>query len=297
MRRKKILVIINKSWECEPFMEAVKECGFLDRVLADTEGSDQEEQAAEGQSPRIRGAYRLRKEDVIIRCIEDLMDPGKGKSNSQEKHRVLPKCIRADAPDLVISVSTAESTPEAQNFPEAALPDGKSLNGCVLVGGQYFMYDAREYDPASESKLDVATFDILKYDEALFETFQGLSGEVYEKFLEPPHHPAKEGCVLAASKYGCVGVVNVEHYEKYEEADPAAYEKYDKDKKLYPPMSIETTHGIVRMSTPDDTPVIFVSPVVDRYKSFSEDVEGDQNHHCAYNSGVAVSGYLWERNK
>lgn len=277
--KKRILIVVNKNWECEPFMEAFKKytptCPSVDLSLRD----------ASNYMSSCRAEYHLKNYDVIIRCIQDLMDPDKGKSNSEEKYRVLPGYIAADKPDLVISVSTAESTPEGKD----------NLNGCVVFGGQYFMFDAKEYDPSSQSNLAVPKkMCTYEYDKKLFKLLdKDLSQEAGKKFKKPENHPADKMRIEAASNYACVGVVNVEDYKAYEKADPAAYSAYlKKDHKHYPPMSIETTHGIVRISTPKETSVIFVSPIVDRYHKFAEDVSGHQNEFCSYNAGVAVAEYI-----
>ncbi len=309
MRKKRILVVVNKSWECKPFMDAVKKCGligepFIDlteqieakEVPGEERTPEDEERMKYNYTPSCRAEYHLDTYDVMIRCIQDLMDdPAKGKSNSGEKYCVLPRYIAADDPDLVISVSTAESTPIAQAEGGTKDPETVSKNGCVIVGGQYYMYDAGYLDKSSHSALCIEKFDIYRYDNRIFEAFhEAAKTGVCSQFLKAPNHPAAHQDILASPDYGCVGVVNVEDYTVYPKADPAAYEAYDKDKEKYPPMSIETTHGIVRMSTPDDIPVVFVSPIVDRYHKFSEDVQGDQNYNCAYNSGIAVAAFLAE---
>ncbi len=283
MRKQRILIVVNKNWECEPFMKAFKEYLCLKEPVVDLSIRDQSNYMAS-----CRAEYHLKNYDVIIRCIQDLMDdPDKGKSNSQEKYRVLPGYIAADQPNLVISVSTAESTPTHNN-----------RNGCVMVGGQFFMYDARDFNRDADSKLDIPQQGkIYQYDEKWFETFRSVEAEASKKFIRPPHKPANTMHTEAASNFGCVGVVNVEDYTKYEEADPAAYNAYIFSKTEYPPVSIETTHGIVRMSTPDEISVIFVSPIVDRYHQFAHDVRDSQNHDCAYNSGVVVSAFIRKLNQ
>lgn len=212
------------------------------------------------------------------------MDPSKGKSNSEEKYRVLPGYISADKPDFVISVSTAESTPEGKD----------NLNGCVVFGGQYFMFDAKEYDKKSQSNLVVSNPACpYAYDEELFKLLdRDLSKTAAANFKISENNPADVMRIEAASNYACVGVVNVENYEAYEEADPAAYSAYPENHETYPPMSIETTHGIVRMSTPKNISVIFASPIVDRYRKFTEDIKRHQNEFCSYNAGIAVAEYI-----
>lgn len=281
--KKKVLIVVNKNWECEPFLEGFKAnipnepLVFLSPMSKDNYMSS------------CRAEYHFDKYDVVVRCIQDLMDPDKGKSNSEEKYRVLPGFISAEKPDLVISVSTAESTPEGKN----------NLNGCVVFGGQYFMFDAKNFDPSSQSSLTVPErMRICAYDKKLFDILDDdLCKRAGAKFKKPEYHPADVMRIEASPDFACVGVVNVEDYKAYEEADPAAYKAYPKNHAENPPMSIETTHGIVRMSTPKEVSVIFVSPIVDRYKSFAEDVKGEQNEYCSYNAGVAVAEYIKQINE
>lgn len=287
MRKKRILIVVNKSWECEPFLEAFKTyCNKEPFVEAALPEKDRDS----GYMASCRAEFHLDNYDVIVRCIQYLMDdPLKGKSNSEEKYRVLPGYIAADMPDLVLSVSTAESTPDIQNTA------GGSINGCVVVGGQYFMYDAGYLDSKTQSHLTFPTqYNLCSYDESLFKIFESMDEKVFDNFKKPIHHCAEKLRVLASPSFGCVGVVNVENYTVYKQADPTAYEAYPFDKAKYPPVSIETTHGIVRMSTPKDISVIFISPITDRYKCFDEDVDKEhkQNYACSYNSGVAAAAFI-----
>lgn len=276
--KKRILIVVNKNWECEPFMEAFKKYTSASPVV------DLSLRQSDNYMSSCRSEYHLKNYDVLIRCIQDLMDPDKGKSNSEEKYRVLPGYVAADKPDFVISVSTAESTPEGKD----------NLNGCVVFGGQYFMFDAKNYDSSSQSNLAVpSTMCTYEYDKELFKLLdEDLSKTAGANFKVPENNPADVMRIEAASNYACVGVVNVEDYKAYGKADPAAYSAYPKNHEDYPPMSIETTHGIVRMSTPKEISVIFVSPIVDRYHKFAEDVKEHQNEFCSYNAGVAVAEYI-----
>lgn len=78
------------------------------------------------------------------------------------------------------------------------------------------------------------------------------------------------------------------------------------------PVGIETTHGVVRMAAGNvysaDVPVIFVSPITDRFVRFDVDVTSTeketektkkQNYVCSYKGGVAlgcIMKYLNEKN-
>ena len=62
---------------------------------------------------------------------------------------------------------------------------------------------------------------------------------------------------------------------------------------------METTLIVVKMAEDavmgDWTPVLFVTPIVDRYRHFNDDVDdkwGNQNLTCSYNAGVVVANIL-----
>lgn len=76
-------------------------------------------------------------------------------SNSEAKVKFIEAILNEDKPHYVISVSTAESTPDLIENPT------DSINGSVLLGSKYYMFDAREYDPSGvKSKLEVVEHDI-----------------------------------------------------------------------------------------------------------------------------------------
>jgi len=57
------------------------------------------------------------------------------------------------------------------------------------------------------------------------------------------------------------------------------------------PDTIETTHGVVKIST--EAPIIFISPVTDRFGHFNDDVSSIQNYVAAFNGGVVLRELLW----
>ncbi|MDC7289251.1 hypothetical protein NXH76_15740 [Blautia schinkii] len=279
-------VIVNKAWEVEPFLDAMLKFDTFSKPYVLLSPRDKTNYMAS-----CRAEFHWQREDgmlidVIVRCIQDIMsNPNKGKSNSQEKERLLPDYIRADKPDLIISVSTAESTPYMEE-------GGKSCNGSVLIGETFFMYDARSFDPSTESYLDVTK--ALQTGSVLDSVSTGFDGiqEYIDYFMVPPHSPADPMQIMVKTDGVSIGVVNVENYKCYKEADAAAYTCFVKEyRKDNVPMCIETTHGIVKLAA-GDIPTFFVSPIVDRYEKFDIDVDDEQNYIAAYNSGVTVAAFL-----
>jgi hypothetical protein len=97
---------------------------------------------------------------------------------------------------------------------------------------------------------------------------------------------------LASPYYAAVGVINITDYSQYAAADLEALDCFHN--KIAPSeaeaVSIETTHGIVRLST--EKPTLFVSPITDRLGSFADDVTDTQNYIAAFNAGIAVGEML-----
>ena len=59
----------------------------------------------------------------------------------------------------------------------------------------------------------------------------------------------------------------------------------------YTANSIETTHGVVKISTSGE-PILFLSPITDRLNHFNEDVTDTQNYVSAFNGGLALGELL-----
>ncbi len=294
--RPRAVIVVNKRREAEGFLMGLKSSGFLPGLLI------KEEKTPPTPWHRM-AAWRLNASleqmDFTVLCIEDIMPPANSRvpetsgSHSQQKAMLLPGYLRENDADLVISVSTAESTPSIQ-------PDGIPLNGSVVLGGGVFTVVAHKFDPTSPSHLTPPPFAENNVDERIYQLLaaSALREEAVGHFQAPPHAPAKPMQILCDPNYICVAAINVIHYQAYEQADPEAYNACMKAYGDKRPATIETTHGIVRMAA-GGAPTIFVSPITDRYKCFAEDVDpqGRQNHAASYNSGVAVALFLRELDK
>lgn len=231
-------------------------------------------------------------------CISYMFRDPKNTSSSQVKHALLNYLIGnviEDKTDYIISVSTSESTPESQGGDS----ETHSVNGCVFLGNRFFARDCSDFDPASGSNLTVpAKFDICP------EIYQGFYEDLADKenkerimdgMMKVPNRPAKELFVDADEKNACLGVINVIDYTKYEKADEATYKLF-KESSPYNdiPVGLETTHAVVKIVADENNkiPVLFVSPITDRYKKFGQDVDDKQNHDCSYNAGVVVANLM-----
>ena len=298
--KKNILILVNKKFEYEGF-----EAGFCEVLnkIKDASGGD------------------FSHFNVSVCCIEKKLfekDPNNS-SNSQEKHKRLVDHLKGqNAPDYIFSVSTSESTYEGQG--DKPTNDGDctaSANGCVYVGGRYFMADCRAINRNGEpSHLKVGTTgnentQYYPLQDGVAELLVKLNdsklvAEISTSLQTVPSYPAKPLRYLSDPKMCCVGVVNVTNYDQYPIADGCAYGLFYKEAAKGnadgTPICIETTHGVVRMAAGDaygknTPPVIFVSPITDRFVRFDKDVTStkdkekfdNQNYACSYNSGIAVA--------
>lgn len=282
-------VIVNKRFEMEPFWEALTGSDFPAGALVESHTPP----APSYRMVQCRARYRFSKIDVLIRCIEDIMPPADSDiletsgSHSQQKAMLLPGYLRKDRPQLVISVSTAESTPTIQ-------PPTSSRNGCVIVGGAFFTYDAHQFDPTSPSNLKAPFFQGNNVSSRVYSLFTtDMIHQAAKRFRTPPQSPAQPMSIRVDSHYVAVGIINVVNYSAYSKADPAAYQACLQQTGTKYAATLETTHGIVKKSA-GDVPTLFVSPITDRYEHFADDVKGEQNAVAGYNGGVTVATLLQE---
>ena len=142
-----IVIFVNKDFEYNGYIEGIDSrdyCTILDRVFEDTEAR-----------PNKMTPSRIYKfGDNAIRateyCISYMFSDLKYTSSSEQKYKLLYELLseKIDCiPDYVISVSTSESTPESQGGDS----DTNSINGCVLLGNQFYARDCRDIDPGSGS--------------------------------------------------------------------------------------------------------------------------------------------------
>jgi hypothetical protein len=284
--RRIIEVLVNKSWETEPFLNAMTN-PKLRAALLPFPSVINSPKDRDNRMPQPRAIYYLDSVIVVVRCIEDLMERGDNTSSSEAKLKVLPAWIADDRPDCIISVSTAESADRASAE--------SSQNGSVYIGGAFFLYDADPNNPESHLVIppDKTFFSNNMAPEAFALFGPAFEAKVTPRFIPAARYPAKQTRCLASPDYAAVGVINITDYAKYQNADKAARDAFDNGAfGGAKAVSIETTHGVVRLSS--DAPTLFVSPITDRYQSFSDDVTDAQNYIAAFNAGIVVSEMLVE---
>jgi len=289
-KSKNITVIVNKSWETEPLLNAMTNQALLANLplvshllpFPSVFNSPKNLKDANSRTS-VRARFQLVNADtrlnISVWCIEDLMDPTKNASSSEEKFRVLPTAL-VDNPDLVVSVSTANC------------PYDKSMNGSVLIGANSFLYNGCPGNPASNlqpqqinqlmpSNVNADLFALVD------ETFNAV---VTADFLIPPHSASHPFVCKASNKLSVVSSINVTDYTMYTQVDEDARNEFNMVVKKDPD-TIETTHGVVKIST--EAPIIFISPVTDRFGHFNDDVSSIQNYVAAFNGGVVLRELLW----
>lgn len=296
---KKILVIINKNWETEPVLNALTNpklrpsgLPFPEIINTPRDGNNRMDIPRAVFKLNSKSGETLR---ITVRCIEDLMAADVNTSSSLEKYKVLPSIISAEAADLIISVSTA-------NYPD---PDN-THNGTVIIGGNFFIHDA---NPHSKDDPDnnlihpaIGTFIASNVEAEIFDLIDTVNTRLHcnpkgSKLIPPPNYPAPDLLCEGMSIYSAIGSVNVASYGDYDKIDSEALDEFH---SIAPsdctPNSIETTHGVVKISTTGE-PIIFLSPITDRLNHFNDDVTDTQNYVAAFNGGLALGELLCELSK
>ncbi|MBO4911334.1 MAG: hypothetical protein J5504_01295 [Butyrivibrio sp.] len=300
MEEKKVLLLVNKDFEYAGYRAGVEyqmtagKTPNVTLVKRDTRtGPNKYDPSCIYDITQGQHKFNVREY-----CISYLFNEGENTSNSEIKFGHLEKLISTEKPDFVISVSTSESTYESQeNF--------ESINGCVIMGHRFYARDCREFESSKPSKLPVDA-DWMSSDNFLNENFfnslNANNGVLSQGMEVVPSKAFKYPRILPDDKNVSLGVINIVDYYLYKKADKRTYEDFIESKLEGIPVGLETTHGVIRMAVDKvfqdsavKIPVLFVSPIVDRYLCFDEDVDdrwGMQNKVASYNAGVAVINML-----
>ena len=279
----RIIVVANKVWEADPLV------GVLSATPTDQPHLPRDASLTFERSSGVtgrRGSVVTRGGAVEIWCLQELMDPAKSSSSSEEKARVLPALVGAADVALVVAFGTA-----ATLGPESA-------NGCAVIGTKTFVHDANPSNPKSRwdppnpdavvrSRLDSDAFARLALADA-----GPVRDACEERLLPQPLNPARKGpSVSALYDYVALSEVNITDYRDYTEADPRTVDRFDRVRTRADVFgSLESTHGVIRACT--NAPFLFVSGITDRIGYFDDEVnprQYAQNFVAAHNAGVAVA--------
>jgi hypothetical protein len=226
--------------------------------------------------------------------LQDIMDPAKSASSSEEKYRVLPTLYRDYTPaDLVVAAGTAASV-------EATT----SLNGSVLLGGRFLLHDARSFDPGSTSNFKLpAAFDTVLPGGAAPALFGLLSAKLAaagtaQHLLPVTNIPGPVALpvpaipqVLIDEQSIALGTLNVLDYTKYDKADAATLTAWAATGTT-PAVSVETTHGLIRLSAPVGVPVLFASGIANRVGFYGPEATKPHRYTAAFNLGTVLGDML-----
>lgn len=127
----RLAIVANKSWEADPLVA----------VLASAKAREPAKTLAyvpESGTAGLRGYVGDGSTFAEVWCVEDLIPLGANASSSQVKAQVLPPVLSRLNIELVIAFGTAATFGE------------DSFNGCVVIGTNVFVHDAKP--PASNSK-------------------------------------------------------------------------------------------------------------------------------------------------
>lgn len=296
---KRIVVIVNKTWEAAPILGV-----FSAPYAAGSQASSRPlnwtgtqpypapvmwpDPASPGRFP---WRYTLSFGDTRVECwcLADFKDT----SDSIVKSTFIPQIVQAQAekPDLVIAVGTAASVV-------------CGLQGSVVVGCRAFMHDARPNDPPPASR--PATWPSAKIDKIMESEFshalRAMMRGVFPAWMTSAQqrmlkarNGASEIQILIDPVLIAVGDVNVgSDYTLYAVKDPeslAACLKADPHARMG---SIETTSALIRAVT-DPAPFLFISGIVNDMGQLTRDVnptEYAQNFSGAHNAGVILAALL-----
>jgi hypothetical protein len=286
---KKVSIIVNKNWEVEPFLNALLSTDFWQRKDLLKGAVINSPKDADNRMDIPRSIFVYQEMEVTVWCIQDLMSPPPVSSSSSEDkyYHALPKIFAATQPDFVMAVGTAGFVGET------------SYNGAVVVGSEFFIHDAK---PATTSSHFPRQGDTVVLDELLpsnvpaelFHPAKGIFTAEFHalaeaKMLQVPNHAAERPLCIAAANYAALSFVNITGYGDYAWADHKGIEAYQQKKMLSPIGSVETTHGLIKLSTKQ--PILFLSGITDRIGHFNMEVTPLQNYVAAFNCGM-VAGQL-----
>ncbi|WP_295680666.1 hypothetical protein [uncultured Fibrobacter sp.] len=285
----KIMILVNKDFEYAGYRAGIEKLMMLNKI-PDLKMVSRDWSVGPSKN-RPSCIYKLGKHIIREFCISYLFDAGESTSNSQKKLDLVMNLIDEESPDYIISVSTSESTPCKEDRK-------RSFNGCIFMGTKFFAKDCRKLDSATQSHLYVPEGWCVQNSSIcanFFDIVNKKSKNIADGMEAVPHHPANKLTIFANTEYVSLGIINVMDYSCYEKADPETYNEFKNNYSSEgEPVCLETTHAVVKMAA-GQIPVLFVSPIVDRYNQFKHDVDntwGNQNAIGSYNAGIVVANML-----
>jgi hypothetical protein len=303
MTQKRVVVVVNKWWECDPVVNVLlndnarpkTELGWPDPLHHPRKRPDQKNLPKDNPSPVPRAIFNLKNITAEVWCISDLLEdypdlPTKPnyQSSSELKAQRLPRVFTGAAVDFVVAVGTA------------GYPSPYSENGSVVVGSKIFIHNGHPNGENPISNWKDGPFDQLIDSKIGQDTFNAITiietspkPTVLDCFMIPPLNPTGNGRLIARYDHVALGSVNVTDYTEYTQKDDETLKTFTDKYNISTARSLETTHGLIRVQS--DAPFIFVSGITDRVGHFGEEVGPRtyaQNTSAAHNAGVVVAWML-----
>ena len=114
------------------------------------------------------------------------------------------------------------------------------------------------------------------------------------RFLPVPLNPSSSVDISIGMGDFALGTINVTNSADYTTRDPLTIQAFNALETAATPVSLETTHGLIRAES-RNCPFLFVSGIVNRFQRFGTDVVprlSSQNTVGAQNAGVVVAWML-----
>jgi hypothetical protein len=294
----RIVIVINKWWECEPAIAAMLNLNACPQNAPYPQYPPWPnplhsplQRPADKAFLMPRAVFNYAKFEAEVWCISDLLNAVSSncQSSSSVKAAVLPQ-IFADRPppDLVVAVGTASSANESPN-----------RNGGIAIGTAVFLHDAHPNDENPLSRWSGPSDELISSTIApkLFAqlaSFDAASALLH--FLPLKRNTSHAPVVTVGFTDVALGTLNVTNYGDYKYKDPETGAAFSASGSKGRPVSIETTHGLIRLSCLE-APFMFLSTITDRFTYFDADVSGiplndAQNTAAAYNAGVTLRWML-----
>ncbi|HMF62759.1 MAG TPA: hypothetical protein VK608_01635 [Edaphobacter sp.] len=298
----RVLLVANKWWECDPALSAMlnnnarpPHSPWPDVLHPSRKVPEQMPYFNHHPVPRAIFGYNHFRAEVW--CISDLLDhySPSDQSSSEIKAELLHHIFdytEADhtheQPGLVIALGTACTPIDVQN-----------RNGCVAIGTSIFMHNGRSECPTSTSNLNSPYFDQLLESPVTPEMFAAIAAmdvtSAANRFLPVPTHASAVANISVGLGDVALNTINVTDPAYYAVCDNMTLDAFQSQKRSAQPVSLETTHGLIRIQS--NSPFLFISGIVNRFEQFGVDVVprlNGQNTAGAYNAGVAAAWLLAE---
>lgn len=302
MTQKRVLIIANKWWECDPLCnvllhdDARPQLEELRKPIERNHPRPHPIPKSDDKSPfnlekvKPRLVYELAQLRFEVWCVSDLLEElpeGQPQSSSEEKANRLAQVFK-DSSDVALVVA----------FGTAGYPAAESENGTVVCGTRVFVHDGHpKGDDNRFSRWRDQRFETVlpsELTEARFNAITTLETSpkptVMYRFIVEPLNPAGYSRLLARHDFVALSEVNVSNYDEYKKKDEETKDAFAKVANVSSARSLETTHGVIRLSV--EAPFLFVSGITDRVGFFADEVNPRayaQNFVAAHNAGIVVA--------